>query len=94
MGCATQNLRAFWSLQLTRKYAQWSTANDTLDQLLGLPITDYRLDTTEGEQQTRRQKITDLKKVIELLESEIADLERKLSGCGGLVSLNMRRSPC
>jgi predicted RNase H-like nuclease (RuvC/YqgF family) len=94
MSCFAQDRYTFWQQQLEIKIRQLTAANETLEGLLNKEIFSYTLDTTEGEQITRRQKVTDLKKVIELLESEIDQLMRKLAGCGGLVNLNLRRLPC
>jgi uncharacterized small protein (DUF1192 family) len=83
--------KAFWEAQLTKKKAQLDAANATYDELIGRNLRDYRLDTEEGSQRGRIQSLDEMKRQIELLESEIDALERKLAGGGGIIHLNLRR---
>ncbi len=92
MTCARETLRAFWAEQLETKQEQLVKANATLTELLDQQTSAWLLDTTEGEQRVTNQRIDRLKEVIDALEKEIAQLIRKLAGCGNMVSLNMRRT--
>lgn len=76
--------------QIETKQTQLDNANETLRKRLDQQVDDYRFDTSEGSQSTKRVKIKELQDVIEALESQIDSLYRKLSS-GGLRYLNMRR---
>lgn len=91
MTCARETLRVFWTEQLEKKISQLDKANATLEALLGDMTQAWLLDTTEGEQRVTNQRVDRLKTVIDALEKEIAQLIRKLQGCGNMVNLNMRR---
>lgn len=83
--------RAFWEAQLAKKKTQLDLANATYDNLIQRNLRDYRLDTEEGSQRGRIQSLEEMKPQIELLESEIDALERKLAGGGGIIHVNLRR---
>lgn len=91
MTCARETLRVFWTEQLEKKKTQLEKANATLEELLDQQTQAWLLDTTEGEQRVTNIRIDRLKEVIDALEKEIAQLIRKLHGCGNMVNLNMRR---
>jgi flagellar biosynthesis chaperone FliJ len=91
MTCARQDLKVFWTEQLAKKRSQLDKANATLEALLDDQTQSWQLDTTEGEQRVMNKRVDHLKEVIDALEKEIAQLIRKLHGCGNLVNLNMRR---
>jgi len=83
--------RAWLEAQLVKKKAQLDIANATYEELLARKLSDYRLDTEEGEQRGKIQNLDSLKRQIELLESEIDAIERKLAGGGGIIHMNLRR---
>ncbi len=91
MTCARETLRAFWAAQLEAKQSQLLKAQETLEALLSDETQAWQLDTTEGEQRVTNQRVDRLKEVIDGLEKEIAQLIRKLYGCGNMVALNLRR---
>lgn len=83
--------KAFWEAQLALKIEQLATANTTYNAILARKLSEYRLDTNEGEQRGRVQDLEKMNKSIQTLESEIDALDRKLAGGGGLVHVNLRR---
>ena len=83
--------RAWLQAQLDKKKNQLDIANATYDDVLARKLQQYRLDTEEGDQMGKVVNLDMLKRQIELLESEIDAIERKLAGGGGLVHVNLRR---
>lgn len=90
MPCLTAARRSELTARLAKRRASLVLAEATYDELIATPVTSYRFDSTEGEQQTNRQKPGDVKKQIDALEAEIDSITRKLNG-GGLVSMRLRR---
>jgi len=82
--------RSAYLAQLKTKQTQLDNANETLRKRLNQQLDDYRVDTSEGSQSTKRVKIKELQDVIEALESQIDAIYRKLNS-GGVRMLNMRR---
>lgn len=82
--------RARIEAQIATKEQQLETANTTLSSLLSVDHESYKFDSNEGAQQVKRLKMLDLKEIIDSLESEIENLNRKLRG-GGIVNINVRR---
>ena len=75
---------------ITEKETQLAIARETYKKLLANEIEEYRFDSNEGSQRTRRFKPTELKDQIDSLEAEIERLNRRLKS-GGLVSVVLRR---
>lgn len=82
--------RTYLEAQITLKQAQLDKANATYEAMLENPLEDWRLDSNEGSQRSKRYKLTEYKDQIDSLQAEIDQLWRKLRG-GGLVSMNLRR---
>jgi hypothetical protein len=83
--------RAWLEAQLAKKQDQLDKANETYLEVLGRNLQQYRLDTEEGDQMGKVVNLDMLKRQIELLESEIDAIERKLAGGGGIMHMNLRR---
>ncbi len=76
--------------RLESKQAQLELTRTAFDELVIQNIEEYRLNSGEMAQWTRRRKINELAELQERLEAEIDSLYRRLKG-GGIVSINMRR---
>lgn len=83
--------KAWLEAQLAKKKAQLDVANATYESVLARKLQHYRLDTEEGDQMGKVVNLDMLKRQIELLESEIDAIERKLAGGGGIIHVNLRR---
>jgi len=90
MPCLSTSRRNELNARLIKRRASLVLAEATYDELIASGITSYRFDSTEGEQQTVRQKPGDVKKQIDMLEAEIDSIARKLTG-GGIVNMGLRR---
>ena len=75
---------------IKKKEEQLEKANATLEDLLASPNEDYRIDTAEGTQRTKRRSLEELKKIIDSLEAQISQLWAKLRN-SGLTSVRLRR---
>jgi len=83
--------RTFYEAQKAIKILQLAAANTTLTALLGRNLEEYELNTTEGDQRAKLQKIDKVNAIIDSLTAEIDRLCRLLAGGGGLVHHNLRR---
>lgn len=90
MPCLTRSRRITLQLRLAKREASLAIVEDTYDELLANGIEEYKFDSTEGRQETRRRKLTDLKAQIDSLTAEIDSITRKLAG-RGVINLNLRR---
>jgi uncharacterized protein YceH (UPF0502 family) len=90
MTCINSSTRTRLLARLAKREASLIIAEAAYDELLANNVEMYRLDTTEGEQTTKRRKVADLKSQIDALESEIDNIRRRLSGTG-IVNMNLRR---
>lgn len=93
MSCASYRSAYITRLQarLVIKEAQLALADTSYTALLAQKNSAYWFDSGEGEQRATRVKLSELKKQIDDLESEIDQIYRKLSGCPGISSMNLRR---
>ena len=66
--------------------------NTILPALTSGKIKSYEFDSGEGKQKTSYASVTDLQKLIQLLESNLDRIYNKLA-CTGVVNLNLRRYP-
>ena len=76
--------------RLAKREASLVIAEASYDELLASNVEMYRFDSTEGEQTTKRRKIQEMRDQIQILESEIDNIRRRLNGTG-IVNMNMRR---
>jgi len=76
--------------RLAKRNASLAILEATYDELISSGVLSYRFDSTEGEQQTKRRELSEVKKQMDNLVAEIESIERKLSG-SGLVMLGLRR---
>lgn len=91
MSTLSASRRAWLAAQLEKKKTQLEIASATYEDVLARNLQQYRLDTQEGEQMGKVVNLDMLKRQIELLESEIEAIERRLAGGGGLMHMNLRR---
>jgi hypothetical protein len=91
MSTLSASRRAWLAAQLEKKKTQLDIASNTYEDVLARNLQQYRLDTQEGEQMGKVVNLDMLKRQIELLESEIEAIERRLAGGGGLMHMNLRR---
>jgi uncharacterized small protein (DUF1192 family) len=77
--------------RLATKEAQLDVANTTLSSLLSKELDSYRFDSGESAQSAQRKSVTQLERLIRLLESEIDSIRRRLNGAG-LVNFALRRN--
>jgi hypothetical protein len=91
MSTLSASRRAWLAAQLEKKKTQLDIASATYEDVLARNLQQYRLDTQEGEQMGKVVNLDMLKRQIELLESEIEAIERRLAGGGGLMHMNLRR---
>jgi tRNA U34 5-carboxymethylaminomethyl modifying GTPase MnmE/TrmE len=90
MSYLDSSVRTYIRQRIERKTELLIKAEAQLEELLDHPLEDYKFDSNEGSQRSKRRKIDDLKSLIDSLEAEIDQLTRKLRG-GALAVLNLRR---
>lgn len=90
MSCLSSTRRTELLARLAKREASLAIVEGTYDELLASGIASYRFDSTEGEQQAARRKLSDVKEQIDSLTSEIDAIRRKLSG-QGIVNMGLRR---
>lgn len=90
MPCLSSTRRSELLAILARREASLAIAEQTYDELLAQSIESYRFDSTEGSQQTKRRKLSELKDQIDSIQSEIDSINRKLRG-QGITNMNLRR---
>jgi len=78
--------------RLKYKTAQRDAAVEALNELLkDGPVESYSFGDGNGNQNVRRRKIADYKDLISELEKEIDELEKELSGGGGIRTFGTNR---
>lgn len=90
MPCLSRSRRTTLQMRLAKREASLVIVETTYDELLASGVEEYKFDSTEGRQETRRRKLDDVRKQIDALTAEIDSITRKLAG-NGLVNLNLRR---
>ncbi len=90
MSCLSRSRRTTLQLRLAKREASLVIVEATYDELLATGVEEYKFDSTEGRQETRRRELDDVKKQIDALTAEIDSITRKLAG-RGIVNLNLRR---
>lgn len=90
MTCLTSTRRATLTARLAKREASLETVEATYDELLANGVESYRFDSTEGEQQTKRRSLKEVKEQVDSLQAEIDNIRRTLSGTG-IVNMNLRR---
>lgn len=90
MPCLSRSRRTTLQQRLARREASLVIVENTYDKLLATGVEEYKFDSTEGRQETRRRELGDVKKQIDSLTAEIDSITRKLAG-NGIVNLNLRR---
>lgn len=80
--------------QIETRIARWETQLDiayaAMDDLVGNPLDEYRLDTAEGKQWATRRKVMELQKTIDILERKIDHWTNRLAG-KGIIYHDVRR---
>ena len=89
MICISATKRTNILNQIAKKEAQLLKLEEALDDA-STGVKEYRFDSGEGSQRTIRHSPAELIRAIEVMESKIAALYRRLNGTG-LVDMNMRR---
>ena len=90
MLCAT--LREAYEQRLEEIAELLPILHETYKSLAAQEISQYTFDSAEARQEAKRVKIAEIKEQIDALQSEQAQLIRKLAG-GGVVNMNLRRKP-
>lgn len=90
MTCTSSSRRTRLIARLAKREASLVIVEATYDELLANGIELYRFDSTEGEQQTKRRKLSEVKGQIDSLTAEIDSIRRTLNGTG-VVNMNLRR---
>ena len=90
MTCLSSSRRTQLLARLAKREASLVIVEATYDELLASGIESYRFDSTEGEQQTKRRNLNEVKGQLDSLQSEIDSIQRQLSG-QGVVNMNLRR---
>ena len=90
MTCTSSSRRTLLTARLAKREASLAIVEATYDELLANGIELYRFDSTEGEQQTKRRKLQEVKDQIDSLTAEIDSIRRTLNGTG-VVNMNLRR---
>lgn len=90
MTCPPSSRRTRLTARLVKREASLVIVETTYDELLASGVELYRFDSTEGEQQTKRRKLQEVKDQIDSLTAEIDSIRRTLNGTG-VVNMNLRR---
>ena len=90
MTCINSTTRTRLLARLTKREASLVLAEASYDELLANNVESYRFDSSEGEQQTKRRKLQDIKEQVDSLQAEIDNIRRRLDG-KGIVNMNLRR---
>lgn len=90
MSCLSSSRRSILTARLAKREASLVIVEATYDELLANEVESYRFDSTEGEQQTKRRRLQEVKDQIDSLISEIDRIRRKLNGAG-ISNMNLRR---
>ena len=90
MTCTSSSRRTRLTARLAKREASLAIVEATYDGLLASGVELYRFDSTEGEQQTKRRKLSEVKDQIDSLTAEIDSIQRTLNGTG-VVNMNLRR---
>lgn len=90
MSCINSTTRTRLLARLTKRETSLILAETSYDELLANNVESYRFDSTEGEQQTKRRKLQDIKEQVDSLQAEIDNIRRRLDG-KGIVNMNLRR---
>lgn len=90
MACLTSNRRAQLKARLAKREASLVIVEATYDKLLASGVESYRFDSTEGEQQTKRRNLSEVKAQMDSLQAEVDNLRKALAG-QGIVNMNLRR---
>lgn len=78
--------------QITEKETQLTAANAALTRALeDAEVQSYAFDSGEGKQSATRRSPSELRTLIQGLESDLNRLYNRLSG-GGIVRMNLRRA--
>ena len=88
--CLNSSERTRIRALIVEKEDQLAVANATYLKALQSDAEQYKLDTGEGSQMTKKRKLSEIKEAIDSLQQEIENLYRRLR-CGGLVKMNLRR---
>lgn len=80
---------------LLAKQARIQTALDAawaqFNTLLGDNVESYSLDDGSGRQSSKRRDVEKVKKIIDMLEADLENVNQQLDCKGGVVSLSMNR---
>lgn len=79
--------------RLAKKIALLQKLEATYEKAIESGVESYSFSSGEGSQTTKNRKLSELKKQIESLESEIEQLVARLKQ-NGVVSLTLRRRNC
>ena len=90
MSCLTSSRRTVLLARLAKRQTSLAIVEATYDELLESGVESYRFDSTEGEQQTKRRKLSDVKEQLDSLTAEIDAITRQLNN-KGVVNMNLRR---
>jgi hypothetical protein len=90
MTCISQSRRAEIIAAIEKKQAQLAIVQATYERALAQENESYTFDSGEGRQQAKFRGLDKIADQIDRLESQIAALQRKLSGTG-VVNVNLRR---
>lgn len=91
MGYLSAKIRNRIKAKIALKESQLAAANAAYLQALGsADVESYKFDSREGKQETTLRSPSVILKQIEMLESDLDRLYRRLEG-GGIISFNLRR---
>lgn len=91
MSCLSSYLRTKYQADLARVQAQLAEIDTAVTSAMtNGEVEEYRFNSGEGQQMTRRRSLKELLDVQEKLEAKEAKILRKLNG-RGLVNMTMRR---